>query len=45
MNDPDGNHRSHNATQEMTQEESEDPGSRHSRLATGDTIGRRSIRA
>ena len=45
MSDSGGSHSRKHTTQELTQDESEDPTPRRSRLATADVKGRRSIRA
>ena len=45
MSDSEGTTSCRNMTQELTQDESDDPGPRRSRLATGDMNGRLSIRA
>ena len=45
MSDSDGSCSHSHKTQELTQDESEDPGPRRLRLAADDVNGRRSIRA
>lgn len=45
MSEPDGGHSCPKMTHEMIQEESEDPGPRHLRRATGDVNGRHRLRA
>jgi hypothetical protein len=45
MSDSDGSHSRNHTTQELIQDESEDPIPRRLRLATDDVKGRRSIRA
>jgi len=45
MSDSDGSCSHSHTTQEVTQDESEDPGPRRLRLAADDVNGRRSIRA
>jgi len=45
MSDSDGSSSHNHTPQELTQDESEDPGPRRLRLAADDVNGRRSIRA
>jgi hypothetical protein len=45
MSDSDGSHRRNRTTQQFAQDESEDPGPRRMRFATGDVNGRRCFRA
>jgi hypothetical protein len=45
MSDADGSHSCQHVTQELTQNEPDDPEPRRLRLATDDVNGRRSIRA